>query len=172
MTHKQPFFNKMSYNKEFGARLKEARKKCGLTQEKIAQKFDIDKSSVSKYESGDNTPGIEYLKEFAEYLNINGDWLLFGKPPIFKSSEINRDIEGLFLEFLAGIKEADSESPPTDYLTGDLKHSLDRLTEDSPDNYFLLLDYMAKHPTARRDIFKYFHIFIKPAIDGPREMPG
>ena len=77
----------------------------------LAQKFGIDKSSISKYENGDCSPGIEFLKEFAEYLGINGEWLIFGNPPIFKTSEANKDIEGLFLELLAGIKGDTAEVP-------------------------------------------------------------
>ena len=158
----------MNYSKEFGIRLREARKKSGLTQEKVAKKFNVDKSSVSKYESGDNTPSLEYLKDFIEHLNVSGDWLLLGKPPVFRSSEVNQDIEGLFLELLAGIKQADHETAVSDYMTAEFRKSVDKFTRDSPDNYFLLLDYMAKHPDARHDVFKYFHLFIKPAIDKRR----
>jgi len=160
----------MNYSKEIGARLKEARKKCGLTQEAIASKFEIDKSSISKYENGVSSPDIEFLRDFAEYLKLNGDWLLFGKPPIFMASGLNQDIEGLFLELLAAMKGTDTESPPLDCLPAELKDSLEGLTEESPENFILLLDYMITYPTARQDIFKYFHLFVKPTIDGGLEV--
>ncbi len=155
----------MNYNKEIGARLKEARKKRGYTQEAIANRFAVDKSSISKYENGISSPDVEFLKEFSEYLNINGDWLLFGEPPIFRAAAGHRDVEGLFLQLMASLKGAAAETAKKDYLPVDVKKSLAGLTEETPENFALLFEYMLKHPTARQDVFKYFHLFVKPVID-------
>jgi transcriptional regulator with XRE-family HTH domain len=151
---------KMTYNKKLGCRLKDARKKSGLTQEAVAKKFGFDKSTISKYESGSNAPDVKFLKDFAELLNVNGDWLLFGEPPIFKASGPHKDIEVQILELLSTIKKTKSEYTPKNYITGDFKHSIETLTDDTPENYITLIDYMVKNPTARRDVLKYFHLFI------------
>ncbi|MCP4155450.1 MAG: helix-turn-helix transcriptional regulator [bacterium] len=153
----------MNFNTEIGQRLKEARRKRGYTQEAIAEEFDLDKSSISKYENGRTSPDIEFIRDFAKRLKINGDWLLFGTPPVFKADELSQDIEGLFLEFWTSIKGNGGEMPHG--LPAGLKNSLDELAEESPENLIPLFNYMAKEPAARRDILKYFYIFIKPAID-------
>ena len=155
----------MTYSKEFGARLKEARKKSGLTQETIAKELNLDKSTISKYECGISSPDIEFIKGFAQYLNVRTDWLLFGTTPIFKASHINQEIEELFLKLLAGIRETTTESPSQECELGSLKDSLERLTDENIDNYIQLFDYMVKQPSVRKDIFKFFYIFIKPFID-------
>ncbi|MCP4221351.1 MAG: helix-turn-helix transcriptional regulator [bacterium] len=158
----------MNFNKKIGARLKEARKKRGYTQEAIAEKFDLDKSSISKYENGVCSPDIEFLTDFAKFLKINGDWLLFGQPPVFKAEELNQDVEGLFLEFWSSIKGIGGQLSAHG-LPDDVKNSLEGLAEESTDNLIPLFKYMAKEPTVRRDILKYFYIFLKPAIDEQRE---
>lgn len=54
-----------------GERIKEARKKQGLTQEDLAIKLNKrGKSIVQKYESDDTVPSISILKEIAIILNI------------------------------------------------------------------------------------------------------
>ncbi|MCP4213702.1 MAG: helix-turn-helix transcriptional regulator, partial [bacterium] len=144
----------MTYNKEIGARIREARKKRGCTQESIARHFDVDKSTISKYESGINTPDIEFLQSFARHFKINGDWLLFGEPPMFKAGQLNRDLVGMLLELLASLREAESVERSRDQVPGLIRHSLENLTEDTPDNFLVLMNYMANDHVARREIFK------------------
>jgi DNA-binding XRE family transcriptional regulator len=42
-------------------KLKEFRERYKLTQEDLAQKLKIDRSSVAKWESGENSPRLKYL---------------------------------------------------------------------------------------------------------------
>ena len=42
-------------------KVKEFRVRYNLTQEDLAQKLKIDRSSVAKWESGENSPRLKYL---------------------------------------------------------------------------------------------------------------
>ena len=57
----------------FGYNLKQLRKKCGFTQKEIADMLHISAQSVSKWESDEATPSIEYLPELAKILNCSID---------------------------------------------------------------------------------------------------
>ena len=160
---------KMTYNKEIGTRLKEARKQGGYTQKSLAKIFNLNKSTISRYENGSNEPDLEFLKEFSKLLNINGDWLLFGQPPIFKASDSKINIEGQILELFASIRGTDAKPVQKDLLSSGLKKPIESLTEETPENLTLLFDYMVKNPEAMRNILKYFHLFVKPAIDERQE---
>lgn len=60
----------------FAENLKNARKTSGMTQEQLAEKLHIDRSSVAKYESGTSLPSIKSLPEICEILNITVQELL------------------------------------------------------------------------------------------------
>ena len=49
---------------------------AGLTQQQIAEKLDLDRSSVAKYEKGESTPNLKNLPEICKALNISIDELL------------------------------------------------------------------------------------------------
>ncbi len=42
-------------------KVKEFRERHGLTQEDLARRLKIDRSSVAKWESGENNPRLKYL---------------------------------------------------------------------------------------------------------------
>ena len=60
----------------FSSKLKEARLRSGLTQQDIANKLNIDKSTYSGYETGKREPFVERIKELASILGVSGDYLL------------------------------------------------------------------------------------------------
>ena len=60
----------------FANRLKELRKEKKLTQEKLANKFFLTKSAISKYENGVNTPENKLLQDMADYFKVSTDYLL------------------------------------------------------------------------------------------------
>ena len=60
----------------FGERFKEERKRKGLTQEQLANKFFLNKSSISRYEKGNQTPEMPTLQKFADFFNVSTDYLL------------------------------------------------------------------------------------------------
>ncbi len=60
----------------FGEKLKEARKKAGLTQEELAELIGISRAAVAKWETDNGLPDIENLKTVAGLLDVSIDYLL------------------------------------------------------------------------------------------------
>ena len=56
--------------------MKELRERRGLTQAQIADWLNVDKSSVSKWESGDSTPLRKYRQKLCELLGCTEAELL------------------------------------------------------------------------------------------------
>lgn len=62
-------------------RLKNLRKKAGLTQKQIAEKLQVGQNSYSNWEKGKRTPIQPTIEKLAEILNTSTDYLL-GKTDI------------------------------------------------------------------------------------------
>ncbi len=60
----------------FGTRLKELRKVKNLTQQELANKVDLVKSSISAYEKGLKYPSVEVLIKLCNCFNVSADYLL------------------------------------------------------------------------------------------------
>lgn len=61
---------------KFNENLKYLRKKEGLTQEELAEKLNVSRQSVTKWESGQSLPDIEKIKEIAYMLSVSVDSLI------------------------------------------------------------------------------------------------
>lgn len=60
----------------FSDRLKELRVEKRLTQEQLADKFFLNKSSISRYERGQQVPELELLQQIADFFIVTTDYLL------------------------------------------------------------------------------------------------
>lgn len=60
----------------FGERLKKLRENKNLTQEQLAKKLHVVKSTISMYESNIRIPGADTLNELSKYFNVSTDYLL------------------------------------------------------------------------------------------------
>lgn len=65
--------------KEFGNRLRQARKSKGLSVRALAEIVGVSHADVSNYELGVKSPAFKNLLKLVETLEISADWLLFGK---------------------------------------------------------------------------------------------
>ena len=61
---------------KFNENLKYLRKKEGLTQEELAEKLNVSRQSVTKWESGQALPDIEKVKEIAYFFSTSVDTLV------------------------------------------------------------------------------------------------
>lgn len=61
---------------EFGERLRMFREKAGLTQEELAERVGVAKTTITGYEKGNRSPDIPKIKKLAWALGITGDELL------------------------------------------------------------------------------------------------
>jgi transcriptional regulator with XRE-family HTH domain len=60
----------------FAARIKELRDEQGFGVREAAVKMGISHSAILIYEKKRRTPDIEVCKLFADFYNVNGDYLL------------------------------------------------------------------------------------------------
>lgn len=63
---------------DFGKRLRELRKQKHLSQEELAKQLNISRSSIGMFEQGRRRPDFEMQEVFADYFNVNMDYL-FGR---------------------------------------------------------------------------------------------
>lgn len=64
------------YSEIFPQRIKKARTNAGYSQEQIAEELEINRTSISKYETGSQEPSLETLAKLAQFYNVSIDWLL------------------------------------------------------------------------------------------------
>ena len=57
-------------------RLKELRKKKGISQLRLATELNTTQNTVSRYETGEREPGIDELIKIADYFNVSVDYLI------------------------------------------------------------------------------------------------
>lgn len=65
----------------FAERLKSERKNNNINQTQLAEKLYLDRSSISKYESGKQIPETPTLEKLADFFDVSIDYLL-GKTDI------------------------------------------------------------------------------------------
>lgn len=65
----------------FGEILQELRKDHGLTQEEVALKLNVSRTVLSKYESNENEPNLDFLVRCSDFFHVSVDYLL-GKTKI------------------------------------------------------------------------------------------
>ncbi|MCT7861974.1 MAG: helix-turn-helix domain-containing protein [Lactobacillus crispatus] len=69
-----------------GQRIKSYRENAKLTQDNLAQKLNVSRQSVSKWEKGGSLPDIDRLVTMSELFDISLDKLILGKDKMFKKS--------------------------------------------------------------------------------------
>lgn len=57
-------------------RLKELRKKKGISQLRLATELNTTQNTISRYETGEREPGIDELIKIADYFNVSVDYLI------------------------------------------------------------------------------------------------
>lgn len=91
------------------------RKKCGLSQETLAEKIGVSRQAVSKWETGDALPEITKLKSLADCFGVTVDFLLDDNADEFQTPKndiqktgLDRVIDGvgdLFERFVLYLKK-------------------------------------------------------------------
>lgn len=56
-----------------------ARVNAEMTQEQVAEKMQVDRSTVRRWEKGDKIPGYDESKKLSAIYNIPLDYIFFGK---------------------------------------------------------------------------------------------
>ena len=72
-----------------GEKIKDARRKCGFSQEQLAEKLSVSRSAIAKWETDKGLPDVGNLKILARLLNVSVDYLLDETKtaePVFRES--------------------------------------------------------------------------------------
>ncbi len=150
-----------------GERLRMMRKKEKLMLKELGDICGITAQTLSRYEKDERKPDYEFLGHFLKHFKISSDWLLFGESPIYKGGELDKEVKESFIELSHLISSKDI--PGIDRLEKfDL--TLEKITDDVPENYLLMLKYMMKNPIIRKGIFQFFYLFLKPLFDEHPEL--
>ena len=75
---------------KIGNFLKEQRKEKGLTQEQLAEHFNVSRRTVSRWETGNNLPDLDLLIEMDDYYHLDLRELLDGQR---KQMDTNEEVE-------------------------------------------------------------------------------
>jgi len=74
----------------FAERLKEARRVCGLSQEELAERLEVSRQAVGKWEQGQAYPELEKLLALCAVLNVSADALLRDElPPQCRTASVS-----------------------------------------------------------------------------------
>jgi transcriptional regulator with XRE-family HTH domain len=150
-----------------GERLKMIRQKNKLKLKEAGALFDMTAQTLSRYENNERTPDNDFLREFGKHFRLSGDWLLYGEPPIYRGADMDRDEKESFLELAHLIN--DRGIPGTE-IPVKFDFTMQKLSEDIPENYLFLLRCMMKNPVIRKGIFQFFYLFLKPLFDTHPEL--
>ena len=80
---------------KIGRFLKDLRKEKNLTQEQLAERFQISRRTVSRWETGSNLLDLDILIEMADYYDVDLRELLDGER---KSEKMNKELEETVLK--------------------------------------------------------------------------
>lgn len=86
-------------------RIKELRKKLGLTLEKFGEKVGVGKTAISRIENGSNGVTDQMFKSICREFDVNEEWLRTGEGEMFKLKTRDEEIA----EMLADIQVAGDE---------------------------------------------------------------
>ena len=78
----------------FPERLKIARTKKGITQEKLSELLDYNSNYINKLEAGIRPPSVDTLMGLSDFLNVSVDYLLYGDTN-FENEKLNALISKL-----------------------------------------------------------------------------
>lgn len=80
---------------KIGKFLKELRKQKGLTQEQLAEKFNVSNRTISRWENGNNMPDLDILIEISDYYEIDIREILNGER---KSENMDKEMKEVVLQ--------------------------------------------------------------------------
>lgn len=89
--------------KEIGSKLKQLRQSKKLTQEEVAARVNITRSTVSNYERGRRTPHLKDLQKLADVFSVGLDY--FGVSPKDEAFELLARAKQVFANDLISAEE-------------------------------------------------------------------
>lgn len=113
-------------------RLKLLRKELNLTQQELADKLGIKRTTIGNYEVGRNEPVDSVISLICDRLNVNEEWLRTGTGEMFVSQKTNMRVQAWIEKVLAGRPE-------------DIRYRAVSLLADMPEEWWnILADRLAQ----------------------------
>lgn len=81
--------------KKIGGFLKELRKEKGVTQEQLAEQFNVSNRTISRWENGNNMPDLDILIEISDYYEVDLREILNGER---KSKNMDKEMKETVLQ--------------------------------------------------------------------------
>lgn len=104
--HNKPIFREVLQIKHnLAKKIKELRKKSGLTQAELADKLEISPSAVGMYEQGRREPDNHTLSKICRVLDASGDYVL----DLDEASEIHKQKSEIYSVISDFIKNLENE---------------------------------------------------------------
>lgn len=102
--------------KLLGERLRAAREKKGLKQNRVALSLGIHNSTLAKYESGEREVDIETLNKLAEIYEVDPGYLISGSVEDHSTADLKKQTDDELLSLYHSVERAfgDIESLPED----------------------------------------------------------
>ena len=87
---------------DIGNKIMELRKKCGLSQEELAEQVGVARQTISKWELGETSPDIKQAKELSKIFNISLDELVSNdiKNILVEKTSNTEKLAGLILKLI------------------------------------------------------------------------
>ena len=76
-----------------GERLYELRRKKNLSQEEMAEKLNVSRQTISKWETNQSQPDFDKIIPLCQLFNISSEELLTGKKAIKRSEEHTSELQ-------------------------------------------------------------------------------
>ncbi|MCQ2740375.1 MAG: helix-turn-helix domain-containing protein [bacterium] len=99
-------------SKMIGKKLRKLRKRKVMSQQELAEKVNITRSTISNYELGKRTPHLKDLQKFCKIFNVGLDYfevkpkdeaenLLHRAKEVFESNDVSPQVkEQLYIDFM------------------------------------------------------------------------
>ena len=79
----------------FGEKLQSLRQKAGMSQDVLAEKLDVSRQAVSRWERNETMPETEKVILLADLFGVTTDYLL--RPEVETAEPTRRELSGRFL---------------------------------------------------------------------------
>lgn len=115
---------------KFYERFKQLREEKGYSQQMLADKLSISRSTVGMYESGLREPNFELLEEIADFFNVDMDYLvgkstIKRKIPVLQKNGIIKESPALTAEEKEFLNLFETASPEArEFVISTLKRSI------------------------------------------------
>lgn len=90
----------------FADKLLKLRTQCGYSQEALAEKLNVSRQAVSKWELGTTLPETDKVITISEFFNVSTDYLLKDKFQLSNNDSLDRVV----LKFLGSAQDMDNIS--------------------------------------------------------------